>query len=464
MIIGSKEYYYVLFYTNTDLKSKNLVLKIDYDESQVFSSLEDYDEYSASRFSPHPEEERLSFDRSTSSNGNSYYSDGLKDHFEDVEDSLIYSFEKNWDFILEENKGCTDLKSLDIAFYKEQCSEMIDYFKEALERSDALLLDIHSYKNFAAWVNENKESHDELKAVFADQLVGYRFNKFVANDWENKVEGEFDVYEGLKIFNGFLKTSLDTIANSEDKNSVLTSLDDLAEVMTFAYHNCGAEFEFLFEDAVSRKEKILSEMMKSLYFRNPNITLVSLYEHSGMCLQHGGGSCRWDSTSGAALIIGGDDAYKSVFSEVDNLLQGNIWYAELLQVIPECDYNLYTEDLDEIEIDTDVIKELGVDGEYKVIDLDVGVGGFVCDYGEFEQIAKSGYFDVDNAVEKNKFSIEYDRIEIVTVTGIASEDNHNEIIKSDFYDYWMRDLNQYLFKCKVEDLDDLKSLIVKWFG
>lgn len=428
------------FATTKTMLANGLFLKIERDD-WYFSSLADYDESAANRFSRHPEESRLQFTEHTSSYGNSYYADALNVINNigngDVEDSLATDFKKAWERVLDENKGCTDLIELDFNFYKSKTDKILNYLKGSLNAINNILKDIHQAGSWDKYVEESDDQLliTDLENLFTDYLVGYRFNQFSDKDWE--VDGEFDIHKGLVKIYDFLTQNIEIIEKCESIETLLNELNNSIEFMEYVFENCGSAWETNFNYTVEREFSIIYEFMKSLYFKNPNVHLISLYEHSGICLQKTS-TCAWDSTNNAALIIGNDQTFESVYNEVNNILQNNIWYAKQYQLITAEDEKFYfgqtVQEID-FDIDSHILEQLGLSkdedlSDYRVIVLD-DCGGFVCDYDEWSDILN--HF-ASNGVQKNTYSVEVStsyKAEITkgkVVMGIT-KDNYADLVK-----------------------------------
>ena len=85
-------------------------------------------------------------------------------------------------------------------------------------------------------------------------------------------------------------------------------------------------------DYVCKMETVIGQTLVGL---NPNVRFVSMYEHSGVCLQHGNGTCRWDSSPQAAMIICQPEDYKGVFNELDDIVRGEFYTITKTWICPE---------------------------------------------------------------------------------------------------------------------------------
>lgn len=359
----------VNFYTNKDYAKDGVFLTYQYSECQYWNNYSDYCEFFGMRFSPHPEEHRLHFFQNTQLYGSDYYRVGLQTQeevFEDVSDDFVTQYCKYWDAVLEENKWSTDIKNLGADFYVNSVWGVVE-------------LSFQVWETIQELIKDNGGFDENITELFGDELVGYRFNRFDSSDWTVTEDGEewFCNEEGLKVLSQFFETVIAKICISENEREVCDYADDLVEFFQFILNNSREFSTIFFSDQLI--SSTLENMVSNLWFGNPYVHMVGLYEHSGMCLEWGR-SCRWDSTSNAALIIGSGEIVKSIFNDVDNLLQGNVWDVDAYQVIKPEDVDQF-DDLEDMEIDSDIADQLGCDQKVKVINIGSS-GGYVFGYGE----------------------------------------------------------------------------------
>lgn len=81
-------------------------------------------------------------------------------------------------------------------------------------------------------------------------------------------------------------------------------------------------------------ERVLA-VGRDLWFDNPNVHLVGLYEHSGMCLTRGSGHCRWDNTAGAAMIVCAEEHFDSHFKYLDSIVRGEAYSLHVYELDEE---------------------------------------------------------------------------------------------------------------------------------
>ena len=359
----------VNFYTNKDYAKDGVFLTYNYSDCSYWSNYSDYCDFFGMRFSPHPEEDRLHFFQNTQQYGSDYYRVGLQTQeelFEDVSDDFVTQHCKYWDAVLEENKGSTDIKNLGASHYVNSVWGIVELSFQVWERIQELLKD-------------NEGVDENITELFGDELVGYRFNRFDSSDWTVTEDGEewFCNEEGLKVLSEFFETAITKICISENEREVCDYADDLVEFFQFILNNSREFSTIFFSDQLI--SSTLENMVSTLWFANPYVHTVGLYEHSGMCLEWGR-SCRWDSTSNAALIIGSGEVVQSIFNNADNLLQGNVWDVDAYQVIKPEDVSEF-DDLEDMEIDSDIANQLGCDQKVKVLNIGSS-GGYVFGYGE----------------------------------------------------------------------------------
>ena len=122
-------------------------------------------------------------------------------------------------------------------------------------------------------------------------------------------------------------------------------------------------------DYVRKMETIIGQTLVGL---NPNVRYVSMYEHSGVCLQHGNGTCRWDSSPQAAMIICQPEDYEWVFNEMDAIVRGEFYTITKTWICPE-DFNPEDFGQTEHEVEMDCVggfvgwnyaRSCAFDGEY----------------------------------------------------------------------------------------------------
>ena len=85
-------------------------------------------------------------------------------------------------------------------------------------------------------------------------------------------------------------------------------------------------------DYVHKMETVIGQTLVGL---NPNVRFVSMYEHSGVCLQHGNGTCQWDSSPQAAMVICQPEDYEWVFKDLDDIVRGEFYTITKTWVCPE---------------------------------------------------------------------------------------------------------------------------------
>lgn len=380
----------VNFYTNKDYAKDGVFLTYQYSECQYWTNYSDYCDFFGMRFSPHPEEHRLHFFQNTQQYGSDYYRVGLQTQeelFEDVSDDFVTQHCKYWDAVLEENKGSTDIKNLGASHYVNSVWGIVELFFQVWERIQELIKD-------------NDGVDENITELFGNELVGYRFNRFDSSDWTVTEDGEewFCNEKGLKVLSKFFETAITKICISEKEREVCDYADDLVEFFQFILNNSREFSTIFFSDQLIIST--LKNMTSKLWFGNPYVHMVGLYEHSGMCLEWGR-SCRWDSTSNAALIIGSGEIVESIFNDADNLLRGNVFDIEIYQVIKETDLK-YFDDTEIIKVDKDIAKQFGVDDtELNVISL--CSSGYVFDYCDESGILDDLDFDL---IEPRPYSVE----------------------------------------------------------
>ena len=127
----------------------------------------------------------------------------------------------------------------------------------------------------------------------------------------------------------------DVFKRMKDETETVTQ----REVNDFAnYIRYLSEDEFLISrqnpdmDYVHKMETVIGQTLVGL---NPNVRFVAMYEHSGVCLQHGNGTCRWDSSPQAAMIICQPEDYEGVFNELDDIVRGEFYTITKTWVCPE---------------------------------------------------------------------------------------------------------------------------------
>ena len=127
----------------------------------------------------------------------------------------------------------------------------------------------------------------------------------------------------------------DVFKRMKDKTETVTQ----REVNDFAnYLRYMQEDEFMVSrrnpdmDYVHKMETVIGQTLVGL---NPNVRFVSMYEHSGVCLQHGNGTCRWDSSPQAAMIVCQPEDYEGVFNELDAIVRGEFYTLTKTWVCPE---------------------------------------------------------------------------------------------------------------------------------
>lgn len=387
------------YYTNEQLAAVNQFLCIEDDDDNMWSSLSDYDEFSAARFSPHPEESRLRFFKTEGNNGSDYYSDGLRVISELENDNgsqytMTADFAQTWEDIFNnDNSDGMDLKSLDAEFYRKVSSGLVKLAEENISTLN-MLLDENDDLLF-------KQQEEDMVDWIGRDLKGYNFDLFSNKKWFNE-DDEFEVKPCLAEIKEGLMDCVNTINESSEVEKVISAMDALVEFFTFQTDSSGYyEVTFQSDDKTS---DVIKELFTDMYFGlNPNVQFVSLYDHSGMCLQWGSG-CRWDSTGNAAIILASDSVegertQKQVFDLVNNLIAGNIWYAKQYQLITEENRGWYNPlDIETIslkvsEADREVLELMDISrylytAEIEVIEID-SCGGFVCDYKEWDDIASN---------------------------------------------------------------------------
>lgn len=380
------------FYTNPKYVEQGVLVSYSYSECRYWGSFSEYAEYYGSRFSPHPEENRLSFFRNSQPYGSDYYRVGLQkqDEFMDaVEDYYVTGYLNYWDKVLDENKGCTDITNLGADFYVNAVWGVVETSLKIWEKIQELIKDSTDYT-------------EELIEFFGDDLVGYKFNRFSDQDWLLG-EGNEEYWctdKGLKVLGEFIEKSIQQICISQKERVVCDYADDLVEFFMFCYIN-STEFRTLFlgEELL---EQAVAELTSALWWGNPYVHMIGLFEHSGMCLEWGGRQCRWDSTSNAALIIGGYETAQSIFDVADNFVRGNVFDVEVYQVIKEADLK-YFDDTEIIKVDKDIAKKFGVDDtELNVISLSSS-GGYVFD--DYDESGALDDLDFD-LIEPRPYSVE----------------------------------------------------------
>lgn len=380
----------IYFYTNEEHAAKGVFYKIEPDCIGV--DLSD-DEVILKRFIPHPEEHRLGALISTQFESSSYYSDYLNsmDELNEVQDSWISKYWKKWNAILEENKDYKDLNSLGADYYVNSCWALVELSFNIFEYIENVEKDKDLFD----------QDYDDLYTLFADDLIGYTFNRFYAEKWFDSETDSYCITKGLKVIKDFLYNSIKNICLSSDEWVVVGHLDDLFEFISYnAEYTRNGNPLILGEDITGT----LCDLTNNLWQDNPYIHFISLYEHSGICLQWGGGSCRWDSTAGAAIIIGDDNSSQGTFNYVDNVLQGNVWVVTQYKVVENINLYDYYENIDIDDRDTCKLLNLADGDDIIVTELD-SCGGFVCDYNDWKDVT-TDYFSIDRLPEGRDYEIE----------------------------------------------------------
>lgn len=408
----------IIYSTNPKFASNKLFLSISNDDN-FFSKFSDYDEYSSNLFHPHPEETRLEFFNTSCPSGN-YYETGfkaLKELEEEVQYNSVFSFKKNWDSICKEFEE-DEFIPLGVDFYKRASNVLLSLCHIFIESANNHLADSELF-------DKNEEA---IKNWLTDDLNGYQFNKFTSTDWFNTELDDFDLKLGLKKLIAFITNALNNITFAADGmmqngkpaiDVVIEHIDDLFEFFNFQLLQSHNFSKIFFGD--SAIYSALTELTSELWWSNPNVSFVSLYEHSGMCLQWSA-TDKFDSSPNAALILTGKkDTAKNIFNQVDNILQGNIWDATLYQYIPEVDVKFFNEDeVREISLNIidarNLLKSLGEESNIisdsrnrvniKVIYLN-DLDKVVCNYNEWSYFYEE-FSSIPKA--KNAYSIEYQPI------------------------------------------------------
>ena len=388
------------------LKNKNFLLA-RYDESGVHgATFEEYYECYAKLFHPHPEEGRLGY----FDNEHNYFEDWCNTEEHSWSDDKVSVFKGNFDHYVGWYLKLTGLK------FEEHFDEMgVEFYKKSM------VVAVDLMKKIVELLKDDTEDLENYKA-------GSSLDEFIRqNLWEEIRAGNF---KGLS----FEDDSIEELSEDEDEDSLLkakATLEEINKLIVF-FEEAQTEEDIIFASDsildllswISQEypngfepstgidfyvvERVISQVIKNLYIScNPNVRAISLYEHSGMCLQHSS-TCRWDSTGGAALILGNKDLYRDVFKVADNVVQGNVWLITQYALVKAEEVHLYDTDelteLSDLNLDKDELKTLEVEDpeQWYYVEYDT-VGGFLCEYKDWDY---AGVFDHFEPLEVEKLGFE----------------------------------------------------------
>lgn len=268
-------------------------------------------EYSANVISVHPEEDRL---------GNP----DINDHYSDLisamdicsgDPEIADLWLRSWGYVTEKYKRM-GIALQDFELKSHMLTAFNYHFKELLtDYANRILL-------------EFDEGTEEWKEYTSD-LYAYDLANRICLTGNQKCWTPQDVQQALL-------DSLNELEVTEcEGRKFAYMLDELVAFAIEATENGVLDVPFPMPnpDCYGRAERFAQD----LWLTNPNINLVSLYDHSGICLQHGSGSCRWDSTPGAAMIICHPDSYQAWFKTLDSLVRGEVYTMTAIWVCPEWD-------------------------------------------------------------------------------------------------------------------------------
>lgn len=274
------------------------------------------DEFASFALSVHPEEGRLPETK------NEHYSDlisKLNDlDYCDSEPDIFQAWYKSWGEVLDEAKsmGHSGFEEFDIR------QSVADVFNSEARPA---LVDLRHHLNL--WSNDvdNELLRDEIVTMFQalhevwvfENLSGYYSCGVSA--FESEID--FDNLD-IEILKGYIQAVVSAIDKEllivdnleTSENNIVGCADSMVD-MLLRLRNEQSDFPVNVID--------LSGIAVKIWGSNPNIHEVALYEHGGICLQHGGGTCRWDSTPGAAWIICKPEFYSAWFEDLDMRVQGN---------------------------------------------------------------------------------------------------------------------------------------------
>lgn len=257
-----------------------------------------------------------------------------------------------------ENSFYEDLLNL------QDCEQDYNIFNgiTSLWESTVRMLEDHTYAEFAPY-DIKKAFCKEIVEAFGDDIQAHidylRGIKRIVGDVEDDgILMSEDFYDeisyagwqsGIISYTVTIKLDVRTLGTLAHRlEDVFKRMKDETETVTqrevndFAnYLRYMQEDEFMVSrrnpdmDYVCKMETVIGQTLVGL---NPNVRFVAMYEHSGVCLQDGNGTCRWDSSPQAAMIICQPEDYEGVFNELDDIVRGEFYTITKTWICPE-DFN-----------------------------------------------------------------------------------------------------------------------------
>lgn len=274
---------------------------------------------------------------------NSFYEDVL--NLQDCEqDSDIFNgITSLWESTVRMLEDQTDAKLAPYDIKQAFCKEIVDAFGD----------DIQAHIDYLRGIEHIVEDVEDDGILMSEDF----YEEISYAGWQSgiisyTVTSELDV----RTLGTLAHRLEDVFKRMKDETETVTQreVNDFADYLRYMQ-----EDEFMVSrrnpdmDYVCKMETVIGQTLVGL---NPNVRSVSMYEHSGVCLQHGNGTCRWDSSPQAAMIICQPEDYEQVFNELDDIVRGEFYTITKTWICPE-DFN--PEDFGQTEHEVEMDRDCG---------------------------------------------------------------------------------------------------------